>query len=114
MVSLRTQKKAPRRQSRRRAGSALGLGGKNKRAELMKLGRCAIVPAPRQSGAKKSPAQGGPARGSSAPGLGGKNERAEREKHRGPGIVPQFEVKLRKFGFTSLMEPLARRAQFSK
>jgi hypothetical protein len=88
MAFFYTTKKAPRREGRRRAGSALGLGGKNQRAEPRKLDKRQIVPRSAGACAKKSPAQGGPARGSSAPGLGGKNERAEPHKHCSPSLVP--------------------------
>jgi hypothetical protein len=52
-ISTRHTKKAPRGQGRRGAGSALGLGGKNQRAERLKLDPRKIVPLPRQFRQKK-------------------------------------------------------------
>lgn len=42
-------KKSPTLEDRRRAGSALGLGGKKQRAELLKLGLQEIVPRSRDN-----------------------------------------------------------------
>jgi hypothetical protein len=68
--STRQTKKAPRGQGRRGAGSALGLGGKNQRAELLKLDPRKIVPLPRQFRQKKAPRREGRRGAAARPGWG--------------------------------------------